>query len=128
MARIALDHVAKSYGGGMTGATGVHLLLWDEYRQDWLLPAPGGGTVPASDTGQRGAVPMSVLRYVQRTCEPLVVCDAISDDRFSRDPYLTTGKRTWQRTLPTPWRPWGTWRSSGGTWTPQRPATRRAFD
>ena len=25
----------------MTGATGVHLLLWSEDRQDWLLPAPG---------------------------------------------------------------------------------------
>ena len=72
----------------MTGATGVHLLLWDEDRQDWLLPAPGGGTVPASGTGQEGAVPMSVLRYVQRTREPLVVADAAGDDRFARDPYF----------------------------------------
>jgi signal transduction histidine kinase len=72
----------------MTGATGVHLLLWDEDRQDWLLPAPGGGTVPASGTGPEGAVPMSVLRYVQRTREPLVVADAARDDRFSRDPYF----------------------------------------
>src|SRR6202044_816871 len=30
----------------MTGATGVHLPLWDADRQDWLLPAPGGGTLP----------------------------------------------------------------------------------
>src|SRR5208282_976808 len=59
----------------MTGATGVHLLLWDEDRQDWVLPAPGG-TVPASGPGQEGAAPMSVLRYVQRTSEPLVVGDA----------------------------------------------------
>ena len=72
----------------MTGATGVRLLLWDADRQDWLLPAPGGGTVPASDTGQEGAVPMSVLRYVQRTREPLVVGDATGDDRFARDPYF----------------------------------------
>jgi signal transduction histidine kinase len=72
----------------MTGATGVRLLLWDEHRQDWLLPAPGGGTVPASGTGQEGAAPMSVLRYVQRTREPLVVADAAGDDRFSRDPYF----------------------------------------
>jgi predicted ATPase/signal transduction histidine kinase len=72
----------------MTGATGVHLLLWDEDRQDWLLPAPGGGTVPASGTGPEGAVPMSVLRYVQRTREPLVVADAAGDDRFARDPYF----------------------------------------
>ena len=65
----------------MTGATGVHLLLWDEHRQDWLRPAPGGGT-------WQGAAPLSVLRYVQRTREPLVVADATGDDRFARDPYF----------------------------------------
>jgi signal transduction histidine kinase len=32
---------------------------------------------------------MSVLRYVQRTGEPLVVADATGDDRFARDPYFT---------------------------------------
>jgi signal transduction histidine kinase len=73
----------------MTGATAVHLLLWDEDRQDWVLPAPGGGTIPASGTGQEGAAPMSVLRYVQRTSEPLVVGDATGDDRFARDAYFT---------------------------------------
>src|SRR6478609_2581558 len=31
---------------------------------------------------------MSVLRYVQRTGEPLVVADATGDDRFARDPYF----------------------------------------
>ena len=31
---------------------------------------------------------MSVLRYVQRTREPLVVGDATGDDRFARDPYF----------------------------------------
>ena len=72
----------------MTGATSVRLLLWDAERHDWLLPAPGGGTVPASDTGHDRAVPMSVLRYVQRTREPLVAGDATSDDRFARDPYF----------------------------------------
>jgi signal transduction histidine kinase len=30
-----------------------------------------------------------VLRYAQRTGEPLVVTDATDDDRFARDPYLT---------------------------------------
>src|SRR5580704_19425248 len=53
----------------MTGATGVHLLLWDEDRHGWLLPAPDadGGTVPVSRIGQERAAPTSVLRYVQRT-------------------------------------------------------------
>ena len=76
----------------LTGATGVHLLLWDADRQGWLLPAPDadGGTVPARGTGQEGAVPMSVLRYVERTREPLVVGDATGDDRFARDPYFAS--------------------------------------
>ena len=62
--------------GAMTGATGVQLLLWSDERQDWLLP------------GDEHAVPMSVLRYLQRTREPLVVADAAGDDRFARDPYF----------------------------------------
>ena len=74
----------------MTGATGVHLLLWSEDRHGWLRPAPDadGGTVPVSRTGQERAVPMSVLRYARRTREPLVVADAARDDRFARDPYF----------------------------------------
>jgi signal transduction histidine kinase len=71
--------------GAMTGATGVRLLLWSDERQDWLLPAPDGGAVIPVD---EHAVPMSVLRYVQRTREPLVVADATSDDRFARDAYF----------------------------------------
>lgn len=64
----------------MTGATAVHLLLWDDDRQRWSLPAPPDGGGPA--------VPASVIRYVERTREPLVVGDATRDDRFSRDPYF----------------------------------------
>jgi signal transduction histidine kinase len=74
----------------MTGATRVHLLLWSDDRQDWRLPAPdSGATIAADGTGHEHAVPMSVVRYVQRTREPLVVADATGDDRFTRDPYFT---------------------------------------
>ena len=74
--------------GAMTGATGVHLALWNAEREDWLLPSPGGaGTVPVG-SGREEAVPLSVLRYVQRTGEPLVTADAAADDRFARDPYF----------------------------------------
>ncbi|WP_250032313.1 protein kinase domain-containing protein [Paractinoplanes maris] len=62
----------------MAGATGVELVLWDEARQDWVLSGPASSP----------AAPMSVLRYLRRTQEPLAVSDATSDDRFARDPYF----------------------------------------
>jgi predicted ATPase/signal transduction histidine kinase len=74
--------------GAMTGATGVHLLLYSEDRHDWLRPSPAGGATPISGTGHPHELPMSVLRYVQRTGDPLVVADATGDDRFARDPYF----------------------------------------
>ena len=70
----------------MTGATGVYLVLWNDDRQEWLLPVPDRGTVLVSATGHEPEVPMSVLRYVHRTSEPLVLRDAARDDRFARDP------------------------------------------
>jgi signal transduction histidine kinase len=73
--------------GAMTGATGVQLLLWNDDRQDWLLPMPGG-TAPVTGAGPDPQAPMSVLRYAQRTGEPLVVGDATEDERFARDPYF----------------------------------------
>jgi signal transduction histidine kinase len=76
----------------MTGATGVHLLLWQgsDDRHNWSLPAPhDGGTAPISGSGHEHTVPMSVLRYTQRMREPLVVDDATHDDRFASDPYFT---------------------------------------
>jgi signal transduction histidine kinase len=72
----------------MTAATGVHLLVWDDDRQSWLLSVPSGGGIPVGGTGHEAAAPMSALRYVQRTHEPLVVADVAGDDRFARDPYF----------------------------------------
>ena len=76
--------------GAMTGATGVHLALWSDERLQWMLSAPGRGSgrAPIGVAGDASAVPMSVLRYVQRTGEPLIVDDAAGDDRFARDPYF----------------------------------------
>lgn len=65
----------------MTGATAVHLLLWDDEQQRWSLP-------PSPRPGVRPGAPASVIRYVERTREPLVVDDATHDDRFARDPYF----------------------------------------
>ncbi|HSW06682.1 trifunctional serine/threonine-protein kinase/ATP-binding protein/sensor histidine kinase [Aquabacterium sp.] len=60
--------------GDMTGATAVRVLLWSDAQ--WHDPAAGG------------ALPLSVLRYVERTRESLVVDDAARDDRFAADPQL----------------------------------------
>ncbi|BCJ77318.1 serine/threonine protein kinase [Catellatospora sp. IY07-71] len=65
----------------MTGATAVHLLLWDDDHQRWSVPHE-----PQPDG--RPAVPAAAIRYVERTREPLVVGDATRDDRFARDPYF----------------------------------------
>ncbi|GAA3049896.1 AAA family ATPase [Pseudonocardia yunnanensis] len=73
----------------MTGATGVQLLLWNTERNDWLLPTPDSKTSQVTGTTEEHLAPLSVLRYVQRTGQPLVVPDATDDDRFARDPYLT---------------------------------------
>jgi signal transduction histidine kinase len=75
--------------GAMTGATGVNLLVWSDDRHDWLRPTPTGGSIAISGTGHEHELPTSVLRYAQRTAEPLVVADATRDDRFVRDPYFT---------------------------------------
>ena len=68
----------------MTGATGVQLLLWNDSEQSWRVSTmDGGGSGISAEL-----VPLSVIRYAERTREPLVVNDALRDDRFSRDPYL----------------------------------------
>jgi diguanylate cyclase (GGDEF)-like protein len=73
----------------MTGASGVHLLLWND-EHGWLLSTPSadGGTISLDEAGRRRLVPLSVIRYAARTREPLAVCDATRDDRFARDPYF----------------------------------------
>jgi signal transduction histidine kinase len=83
----------------MTGATGVHLLSWSEGQRDWLLPALNGAA-GITATGHEHEVPMTVLRYVQRTGEPLVVVDATRDDRFARDPYFADVDRCSLLALP----------------------------
>ena len=74
----------------MTGATSVHLLLWDDDRHDWLLPTLNHITDTATADGPHERdLPMSAVRYVQRTAEILIVVDATRDDRFARDPYIS---------------------------------------
>jgi signal transduction histidine kinase len=74
----------------MTGATGVRLLLWSDDHEEWLgTPVGAAAPTPGPDMGRNVDAPVSVLRYVQRVREPLVVDDATRDDRFAHDPYFT---------------------------------------
>ena len=54
-----------------------------------MAAANPGGAARVAGTGHEQAAPTSVLRYVQRTGEPLVVADVTGDDRFARDPYFS---------------------------------------
>src|SRR4051794_20931500 len=81
------DRVAQVLSG-MTGATGVHLVLWDGDSRRWMSPGSAGQGGPPGDRVDERTAPMSVLRYVQRTGDTVIVDDATRDDRFSRDPYL----------------------------------------
>jgi len=75
----------------MTGATAVQVLLRDDQSNRWYLADPTGepgATVPLEQGAARGLLPISVIRYAERTREPLLVDDAAHDDRFARDPYL----------------------------------------
>ncbi|MEV6304606.1 AAA family ATPase [Actinoplanes sp. NPDC051861] len=85
----------------MTGATAAHLVLQHQETSHWYLSAIAGPgrarpAIPLADlAGGDPAVPgdshlpLSAIRYVLRTREPLLVADAIRDDRFRHDPYLS---------------------------------------
>jgi len=47
-----------------------------------------GRMVTVDEAGARGLLPVSALRYAERTGEPVRVDDATRDDRFARDPYV----------------------------------------
>ncbi|OHV47381.1 diguanylate cyclase [Pseudofrankia sp. BMG5.36] len=77
----------------MTGATGVHLLLSDQQESRWSMPADDGRILSLPEASQRRLLPASVIRYAERTREPVVVDDATHDDRFNRDPYFADPER-----------------------------------
>jgi PAS domain S-box-containing protein len=76
----------------ITGATAVRVMLWDGDARDWsLLPGAGEAqeTLSIEEAGALGRVPVSVLRFVARSKDLLLVEDATRDGRFGRDPYFT---------------------------------------
>lgn len=77
----------------MTGATDIRGVLWHEESQEWCMPPPqsegeNGKPIPVEEAGQRRLLPLSAFNYVVRTREPLLVDDALHDDRFAHDPYF----------------------------------------
>lgn len=91
-----LDRLKTRVGellGAMTGATKVLVILRDDVSQGWCLPPIAGeadSPIPVDEAGTRGLLPLSAFRYAERTKEPLLVEDATRDDRFARDPYITS--------------------------------------
>ncbi|WP_170130647.1 trifunctional serine/threonine-protein kinase/ATP-binding protein/sensor histidine kinase [Sphaerotilus hippei] len=89
--------------GAMTGATDVHLALRREAPDGWLVLAADAAATPAMPldlAGQQGLVPMSAFRYAERTRQPLVIDDAMQDDRFAGDPHLAGLQRCALLVLP----------------------------
>ncbi|ABL01003.1 AAA family ATPase [Pelobacter propionicus] len=89
--------------GAMTGATRVQLVIRTGDGQGWHLlgPAENGDTrISLEQAADQGLVPLSVVRYVERTLEPLLLHDATQDDRFWLDPYLTGLERCSLLTVP----------------------------
>jgi diguanylate cyclase (GGDEF)-like protein len=70
----------------MTGATDVNLFVRNGEKRQWLAATDDADGVAALDDRHRA--PDSILRYVERTQEPLIISDATRDDRFARDPYF----------------------------------------
>ncbi|MBC7605034.1 MAG: GAF domain-containing protein, partial [Ramlibacter sp.] len=74
--------------GSVAGATKVVLALWDDDLDDWVLPSDDGQPEVVKVDAAAHRVPLSALRYVERTDELLLLADATADNRFSRDPYF----------------------------------------
>jgi diguanylate cyclase (GGDEF)-like protein len=73
----------------MTGATAVHVVLWDDQTDGWILPADTGHeALSLPEAARQGLLPLTALRYAERTREPMLVDDTSRDDRVARDPYL----------------------------------------
>lgn len=73
-----------------TGATRVTLALWEDDAAEWLVDArdSSGEVIQVPVDGSASAVPLKAFRYAESTREPLLLVDAVSDERFARDVYF----------------------------------------
>jgi diguanylate cyclase (GGDEF)-like protein len=74
----------------LTGAHDVLVALRNDDTSEWFLLTRGvaARAVPVEQAGADGLLPIVAFRYAERTREPLLVDDAVADDRFARDRYL----------------------------------------
>ena len=81
--------------GAMTGASTVHVAVFDDRRQRWYVSVASDTdkSLPLEEAASLGLFPLSAFRYVERTREPLLARDATKDDRFATDPYLARLER-----------------------------------
>jgi diguanylate cyclase (GGDEF)-like protein len=76
--------------GAMTGATGVMVALRHDDPPGWYLSTQGDGDgiIALEAAAAGGLLPLSAMRYAERTREPVLVEDATHDPRFAADPYI----------------------------------------
>jgi diguanylate cyclase (GGDEF)-like protein len=85
----------------LTGATEVLVVLCNADTGGWFLLAPDTGeAVPVEAAGSQGLLPVTAVRYVRRTGQPLLVADATRDDRFAQDRYVAAADRCSLLVLP----------------------------
>jgi predicted ATPase/signal transduction histidine kinase len=81
-----LTDVVVKLVGTMTGATSVALVVRGGGEEQWQLLTPGEkGQLPLEQAAQEGMIPLALFHYAQRTGAPVVVDDAVRDDRFNHD-------------------------------------------
>jgi diguanylate cyclase (GGDEF)-like protein len=82
--------------GSVAGAGTVTIAVRGDGPEAWDLFATSAGreiAVGLAEATERALLPVSALRYVRRTGEPLVIADATRDERFHDDPYFRDVER-----------------------------------
>ncbi|MEJ2743049.1 MAG: diguanylate cyclase [Gammaproteobacteria bacterium] len=77
----------------LTGATKVLLALLDDESGTWTLrPSPTESNltqaISVEEAGKAGLIPLSVFKFALRNQQPILVKDALQDDRCVDDPYF----------------------------------------
>lgn len=73
----------------LTGATNITGVFWNQDMHEWqITPEPGDPPVQLIPEIHAERFPFSVLHYIERTGQPLVINNVALDDRFRQDPYF----------------------------------------